>query len=133
MSEDMTSQASPVPGYAGHSDAAARRRSDQQVRAWVGELLVDLQDRLSLDGVRERVDALLTRCEFADQHVVHAIEDDRFGRDEFAAAIEGYDRKLVAAAGACATVTAEELTGLVETLERAFAERSAGIEARLKG
>jgi hypothetical protein len=132
MSEDMMSPDSPVPGYAGHSDAVARRRSDQQVRAWVGELLVDLQDRLPLDGVRERVEALLIRCEFADQHVVHAIEDDRFGADDFAAAIEDYDRKLVTAAGACPTVTAAELSGLVDALERAFAERAAGIEARLK-
>jgi len=129
----MASPPSLVPGYAGHGDTAARRRSDQQVRAWVGELLVDLQDRLALDGVRERVDALLMRCEFADQHVVHAIEDDRFGQDEYAAAIEDYDRKLVAAAAACATVTAGELTALVESLERAFTERAAGIEARLKG
>jgi acyl CoA:acetate/3-ketoacid CoA transferase alpha subunit len=129
----MASQPSLVPGYAGHGDAVARRRSDQQVRAWVGELLVDLQDRLPLDGVRERVDALLMRCEFADQHVVHAIEDDRFGQDEYAVAIEDYDRKLVAAAGVCTTVTAEELTALVDSLERAFTERAAGIEARLKG
>jgi hypothetical protein len=132
MSEDLTAPASPVPGYAGHGDAVARRRSDQQVRAWVGELLVDLQDRLPLDGVRERVEALLTRCEFADQHVVHAIEDDRFGADDFAAAIEDYDRKLVTAAAACPTVTAAELGGLIDAIERAFAERAAGIEARLK-
>jgi hypothetical protein len=129
----MTSPASPVPDYAGHSDAVARRRSDQQVRAWVGELLVDLQDRLPLDGVRERVDALLVRCEFADQDVVRAIEDERFGAAEFAVAIEDYDRKLVAAAGACPTVTAAELSGLIESIERAFAERAAGIAARLKG
>lgn len=128
----MTSPASPVPDYAGNGDAVARRRSDQQVRAWVGELLVDLQDRLPLDGVRERVEALLVRCEFADQHVVRAIEDERFGAAEFAVAIEDYDRKLVAAAGACPTVTAAELSGLIESIERAFAERAAGIEARLK-
>jgi hypothetical protein len=132
MSEDMAAGPSLVPGYAGHGDAAARRRSDQQVRAWVGELLVDLQDRLALDGVRERVDALLMRCEFADQHVVHAIEDDRFAADDFAAAIEDYDRKLVVAAGTCSTVSAEGLSGLVEAIERAFDERATGIEARLK-
>jgi hypothetical protein len=132
MSEDAASPAPPVPDYAGHGDAVARRRSDQQVRAWVGELLVDLQDRLPLEGLRERFDALLMRCEFADQHVVHAIEDDRFGGADFAAAIEDYDRKLVTVAGASATVTAAELSGLIDAIERAFAERAAGIEARLK-
>jgi hypothetical protein len=133
MSEDLAPEPSIVPGYAGHGDALARHRSDQQVRAWVGELLVDLQERLTVDGVREQFDALLLRCEFADQHVIHAIEDQRFAADEFAVAIEEYDRKLVAAAGACPTVTAEELTGLLEALEAAFVERAAGIEARLKG
>jgi hypothetical protein len=132
MSEDTASPALLVPDYAGHGDTVARRRSDQQVRAWVGELLVDLQDRLPLDGVRARVEALLMRCEFADQHVVRAIEDNRFGADDFAVAIEDYDRKLVTVAGACPTVTAAELGGLIDAIERAFAERAAGIEARLK-
>lgn len=129
----MTAPASPVPDYAGHDDAIARRRSDQQVRAWVGELLAELQDRLPLDGVRERVDALLMRCEFADQHVVHAIEDDRFGQAAFAAAIEDYDRKLVVAAAACPTVTVSGLNALIGAIECAFTERAAGIAARLKG
>jgi hypothetical protein len=133
MSEDAASRALPVPDYAGHGDAVARRRSDQQVRAWVGELLVDLQDRLPLDGVRARVEALLMRCEFADQHVIRAIEDDRFGADDFAAEIENYDRKLVAAAEGCRTVTAPGLNALIDAIEGAFADRAAGIEARLKG
>ena len=122
-----------VPGYAGHADASARRLSDEQVRAWVGEMLVDLQDRLALDGVRERVDALLLRCEFADQHVIHAIEDDRFAEPDMAGVIEAYDRKLVEAARGCTTTAAEELTVLIETLERAFDERAAAIAAQLKG
>jgi hypothetical protein len=128
MSEDRAL----VPGYAGHDDAIARRLSDQQVRAWVGELLTDLQDRLPLDGVRERVDDLLMRCEFADQHVVHAIEDERFGGPELAALVEDYDRKLIAAAAACPTVTAEGLGGLLDAIEGAFADRATGIAARLK-
>lgn len=132
MSEDVTAQPALVPGYAGHGDAAARRRSDQQVRAWVGELLVDLGDRLPLEGVRERVDALLMRCEFADQHVVHAIEDDRFAEPGLAAALEDYDRKLVAAAGASSTAAPDELSGMLAAIERAFDERASGIAARLK-
>ncbi len=121
-----------VPGYAGHQDAVARRLSDQQVRAWVGEMLVDLADRLDLSGVRERVDALLLRCEFADQHVVHAIEDARFGQADLAEAVEEYDRKLIAAAGACSTAAAGRIADLLEALENAFNERATGIEERLK-
>jgi hypothetical protein len=132
MSEDTPGGAALVPGYAGHGDARARHLSDQQVRAWVGEQLADLQERLAVEDLREQLDALLLRCEFADQHVVHAIEDDRFALAEFAAAIEDYDRKLIEAAAACSTVAAAEILGLIEAIESAFAERSAGIAARLK-
>jgi hypothetical protein len=132
MSEDKPSQSVPVPGYAGHADAAARRLSDQQVRAYVGEILADLADRLPIDAVQERYDALLMRCEFANQHVIRAIEDDRFARPAAVAAVEEYDRKLVAAADACKTVDAGGLPACLDALEGAFNERAAGIEALLK-
>jgi hypothetical protein len=132
MSEDKPSESEPVPGYAGHADAIARRLTDQQVRAHVGEILADLADRLPIDAVRERYDALLMRCEFANQHVIRAIEVDRFAEPAAAAAVEEYDRKLVAAAEACKTVDAGGLPACLDGLERAFDERGAGIEALLK-
>jgi hypothetical protein len=133
MSEGTSpSQPVPVPGYAGHADAAARRLSDQQVRAFVGEILTDLQDRLPVGDSRERYETLLMRCEFADQHVIRAIEEDRFAKADAVAAVEEYDRKLAAAGGACRTVDAEGLAGCLDALERAFAERAAGIEGFLK-
>lgn len=131
MSEDMAGS-TLVPGYAGHADTVARRLSDAQVRAWVGEALVDLADRLDLGGVRERVDALLMRCEFADLLVIRAIEDDRFGEPDLAALVESYDRKLIDAAKAATKTTIESLTGAIESIERAFDERAAAIAEGLK-
>ena len=131
MSEDVAGSTF-VPGYAGHADTVARWSSDAQVRAWVGEALVDLADRLDLGGVRERVDALLMRCEFADQLVIRAIEDDRFGEPDLAALLESYDRKLIDAAKAATTTTIESLTGAIESIERAFDERAAAIAEGLK-
>jgi hypothetical protein len=106
--------------------------SDQQVRAFVGEILTDLQDRLPVDDARERYDTLLMRCEFADQHVIRAIEEDRFAKPDAAAAVEEYDRKLAAAGEACRTVDAGGLASCLDALEHAFADRVAGIEAFLK-
>jgi hypothetical protein len=132
MSSDTAVPGPPVPGYAGHADAAARRLSDQQVRASVGELLTGLRARLAPGGVRDRVDALLFRCEFGDQHVVRALEDESFAQPELAAMVESYDHKLVDAANAVVTAPADELPALLDSLEHVFDERGAAIGGRLK-
>jgi hypothetical protein len=123
----------PVPGYAGHADAAARRLSDQQVRASVGELLTGLRARVAPGGIRDRIDALLLRCEFGDQHVVRALEEEDFAQPELAALVESYDHKLVAAAKAAVTARLEDVPVLLDTLEHVFDERAAAIGERLKG
>jgi hypothetical protein len=134
MSDDETPASSAVvPGYAGHGDTLARRLSDQQVRAWTGELLVDLQDRLPVDAVRARLDALLLRCEFGDQHLIRAIEDNRYAGDGFASALEAADRTLVETANQARTVNADGLPAFIAALERAFDERAAAAVARLEG
>jgi hypothetical protein len=134
MSEDTdkTGSSVPIPGYAGHADARARRLSDQQVRAWVGEMLADLRDRIPLDGYRDRFEALLMRCEFGDQHVVKAIEDNRFAEPDLVELVEACDRKLIAAANLGRETRPDGLGALIEALETAFNERSEKIEARLK-
>jgi hypothetical protein len=132
MSDDVSALRALLPAYAGHEAAQARRLSDQQVRAFTGELLVDLQDRVPLDGIRERFDALLMRCEFGDQHVIKALEDDRFAEPEMAAAIEARDRTLVEAAAVSRTVAADGLETCIGNLERAFDERATAVAALLK-
>jgi hypothetical protein len=132
MSEDRIGPATPVPGYAGHADARARRLSDQQVRAWVGEILAGLRGRIALDGLAERFEALVLRCEFGDQHVIRAIEDDRFGEPELAEEIEAHDRALVEVANQGRSAEAASLGALVEALERAFDARAAAITGGLK-
>jgi len=132
MSEDRIGPAALIPDYAGHADARARRLSDQQVRAWVGEILAGLRERIALDGLTERFEALLMRCEFGDQRVIRAIEDDCFGEPEVAAEVETLDRALLEAADGGRSAEAASLGALVEALERAFDARAAAIAARLK-
>jgi len=132
MSEDGQALTGLLPAYAGHGDGQARRLSDQQVRAYAGESLVDLQDRLAVGPVQDRFDALLMRCEFGDQHVIKALEDARFAEPEAAAAVESCDRALVEVAGRARDVDAAGLEAFVADLERAFDDRAAAVSARLK-
>jgi hypothetical protein len=132
MSKDTDMGAALVPGYAGHADARARRLSDQQVRAWVGEMLAELRGRLPADGPADRLDALMMRCEFSDPHVIHAVEDERFGQPELVELVEACDRRLIEAARNGRTADAADLGALLDGLERAFDERAAAIAERLK-
>lgn len=132
MNEDLTPRGELVPGYAGHADPQARFLSDQQVRAWVGETLARLAERLPAGGPRDDLEALLLRCEFGDQHVIRAIQDDRFGEAELAELVEACDRNVVAAADAVETAGPDGLAAALELLAAAFDERSARIEARLE-
>jgi hypothetical protein len=132
MSDDVSALRTLLPAYAGQDDEQTRRLSDQQVRAWAGEMLIDVQERLALDGLSDRFERLLMRCEFGDQHVMKALEDDRFGEPAVAAAIAAEDRKLVEAATRGRTVAAGGVDGFIGDLERAFDERAAAVAAQLK-
>lgn len=133
MNDDVGALRAVLPAYAGHDGAQARRLSDQQVRAFTGELLVDLQDRVSLDGLHDRFDALLMRCEFGDQHVIRALEDGRFGGPDATAAIEACDRTLIEAAVVSRSVDAGGLERFIGDLERAFDDRATTVAALSKG
>ena len=133
MNEEGAGLRSLLPAYAGGADAAARRLSDQQVRAWIGESLVDLQDRLALDGFRERFDMLLGRCEFGDQHVIKALEHGALDAADAAAAVERFDANIVTAAARAKTVVADALGALFDELEGAFDARAAAVADLLKG
>jgi hypothetical protein len=113
-----------IPSYAGHADSQARRLSDQQVRAWAGEALADVRDRLDLGAFAERFDALLMRCEFGDQRVIKALEADYFAEPGAAAAVEQHDGEVVAIAESAKTLTADGLDAFLGKLERAFDERA---------
>jgi hypothetical protein len=132
MNEDLARPGGLVPGYAGHADPQARYLSDQQVRASVGEMLAGLRERLPSDGLRDELEALLLRCEFGDQHVIRAIEDDRFGKPELVELVEACDRKVVEAADRVNTAEADALPAALAALAQAFDDRSAQIEARLE-
>ena len=129
----MTLIRARVPDYAGVDDPVARRASDQHLRAWTGEFLAGLRERVPAGAVRDRLDALVFRCEFGDQRLVMAFEehgtlDDREALARYLAA----DRATVAAVDAAvAARDPETLVRTLDAVETALNERlrTAGADA----
>lgn len=125
--DDLTRIRARVPEYAGVDDVGARRASDQHLRAWSGELLAGLRERVPSGAVRERLDAIVLCCEFGDQRLTMAFEEHGTLNDP--AALARYlaaDRATVEAVDAA--VAARE----PEALERALAAVDAALSERLR-
>ena len=129
MTDEMTQVRSFIPAYAGHADASARRLADQQVRAWVGERLAALRERLPLDGVSAAFEDVLVHCQFGDQQVIKALEDDSFAAPDHVAVIEAEDTAVLAAAAEAERVDAGDVPAFITNLQTIFRHRSAAIVA----
>ena len=124
MSDDLTGIRAYISGYPGHADAAARRLSDQEVRAFVGEALVDLRERLRPTGdLADRLDSLVLHCEFGDQRALKALDDERYGEPEPAARLEAVDREIVETAARAPEITLEQLPAYLDELETLMQRR----------
>jgi hypothetical protein len=127
-SDEMIQVRTAIPEYAGHADVQARRLADQQVRAWVGERLAALRERLPIPGdLAAAFEDLLMRCQFGDQRVIKTLDDARFADPEHVAALEAEDAKLLTLAADADRVDAAGLPALVAALRTAFDDRTAAI------
>ena len=64
-----------IPAYADYGDEDARHLVDKQVRAYVGEALSGLRERLEKElagAVAELLDRTLLMCEFSNQQLMRA-------------------------------------------------------------
>ncbi len=118
-----------IPGYAGHDDAAARRLSDQQVRAYVGERLAELRDRLGAAVDTAVFDDALVHCQFGDQQVIKALEDAHFGEPDTVAAVEAEDERVLAAITGSGRVDATGSASFITAVRDALVARIAAIVA----
>jgi hypothetical protein len=124
-----------IESYAGYTNDAARQRSDEQIRAYVGEALTRLRERLSPAGAAsEALERLLVRCEFADQAVAHAFDAidaiDVSAGD--IAATAAADRELVTLADRADSTDAAELEALLAQIAAAFDRRWRSVAAPAK-
>jgi hypothetical protein len=66
-----------IESYADYTNDDCRQLVDEQVRAYVGEALARVLERLAPDGsAGEALARVLLRCQFADQTVVRTLEVD---------------------------------------------------------
>jgi hypothetical protein len=66
-----------LPGFAGYADLPARRLTDEEVRAYLGERLAALAARLAPTGpTADRLDTLILRIEFTNQHAQPFFDSD---------------------------------------------------------
>jgi hypothetical protein len=63
-----------IPTFPGYADADNRRLADEEVRAYLGEALAGLDDRVGTGPLAERYGAVLLRAEFINQSAFRSIE-----------------------------------------------------------
>jgi hypothetical protein len=127
MADDLAFLAAAVPGFPGYADEVDRRGSDERVRAFLGEALAALRNRLdgALDRpLRDRLDAAIFRCEFVDQRHVGAVER-RLIRASEIETLARADRELVESACGLATLDANALGARLDAIATLLDRRSA--------
>lgn len=123
MSDEFAAIRSHIPEYAGHDDVVARRLSDQQVRAFLGEALISLRERLATGDGPPGFEDLVYHCQFGDQRLIKRIEDDRFSGAGPAERLDAENLALIEAALRAASVTSKDAAAFVDDVAGLMARR----------
>lgn len=117
-----------LPSYADYRDQDARHLADKQVRAYVGEALARLRERLRPDdGPADQLDRVLLRCEFSDQRLIRAVDHGTFTDEEIVERIHDLDRALIEAADGADALDAARLPAYLAEVEGLFEARFGAI------
>ncbi|HLI95288.1 MAG TPA: hypothetical protein VKT72_04260 [Candidatus Baltobacteraceae bacterium] len=120
---------SAIAGFAGYDDVSRRRASDEQIRAFVGEVLAELP-ALEIDNLtaedRACYDRVLLRCEFINQHVFRLFDTDPTPQ-RIEATLRA-DVLVVEAACALRAQTGGKPDGVLAALSEAFDKRDAAMQ-----
>jgi hypothetical protein len=115
-----------IPGFPGYADTDSRRLADEEVRAYLGEALAALSDRLgpAVGPLSERLESTLLRAEFMNQAAFREFEsadlDETRTRAMAAAdlaAVELGDRAAFVDAGSLASYL-DAVTAALDARER---------------
>jgi hypothetical protein len=125
--EQLRAKISGFPGYDGELQ---RRLSDEYVRSYLGEALADLAARgVLLPELRERVDEIVLRVGFADQHAFAAHAGGKTPDSSDESAVAAADAATVALADRAASLDAASAAGYLEQVTAALDKRDAAIRA----
>lgn len=128
--EPLDALRAKISGFPGYGDELERRRSDEYVRAYLGEALAAFGARTELPmATRQRLDELTLRLAFADQRAFaeHPSSDqpDR-GQD---GAVMRADATTVELADRVASLDADEAPHFLEEVASALDQREAALRA----
>jgi hypothetical protein len=122
--DDLASLHARIESYADYTNDDDRRLSDEQIRAYVGEALARVLERLAPPGeAGETLARLLFRCQFADQTVIAALDAEEFVDTELAS-IHAADRRLVDLADRAAALDLPDVRTLLAEIDAALDERA---------
>ena len=78
---DLEELQARIPGYADYGSEDDRHEVDKQIRAYLGEPLAIVRERLKPTGhLGDQLEGLLLRCEFSDQRAIRAADHACFDR-----------------------------------------------------
>lgn len=126
--DELRAKIADFPGYGNDIEL---RRSDEYVRAYLGEALAAIGTRFTLaPDVRQRLDDLLLRVEFADPRAfaTHRIAGE-IEPEDGVRAVARADVATVKLADRAASVDAESAAGFLDEAVAALDERAAALRA----
>ena len=118
-----------IPAYADYGDEDARHLVDKQVRAYVGEALSGLRERLEKElagAVAELLDRTLLMCEFSNQQLMHMLDHSRLTNAEVEELHE-VDHELISHADRADAIESAALQGFLDELTALFARRAQAV------
>jgi hypothetical protein len=125
--DDLAVLRSHIEAYADYTDESSRHLVDKQIRAWVGEALARVRERLAPQGeLGEQLEGLIFRCEFSDQRAIRAGDHASMG-DALIAHIHGLDRQIVEAANSAAGIELDRLGEYLANVVALFDQRFGAI------
>ncbi|HZV77101.1 MAG TPA: hypothetical protein VFF63_05015 [Candidatus Babeliales bacterium] len=118
-----------IANFPGYDDDLGRRRSDEYVRAYLGEALTNFAERLQLPpALQKRADDLLLRVEFTDfdafAHLHGAQADSGDG-----GAVAAADAATIELADRAASLDEQSAAGYFDDVTAQLDERDAAIRA----
>jgi hypothetical protein len=121
--DDLAFLRERIESYADYTKDVDRQRTDQQVRAYAGEALSRVVERLRPAGrIADDAMRVLLRCEFVDQRMARAFDADPMSDTEIGA-LHRADRALVELADGADSTPADDLAGYIYAIDAALGAR----------
>ena len=118
-----------IPAYADYGDEDARHLVDKQVRAYVGEALSTLRERLAQElagAIADQLERTLMMCEFSNQQLMHMLDHAHLSNTEVEELHE-VDHELILTADRAEAVEFAMLDGFLSELTALFARRAQAV------